>query len=72
MALAHRLSGIIRVATRWLRIISTNYVSYVLIFPPLLRFSGGDVQISGGPWASCRILSVGDEHRLLAHIRQWG
>ena len=41
-------------------------------FPPLLRFSGGDVPISGGPWASCRILSVGDEHRLLAHIRQWG
>ena len=32
MALAHRLSGIIRVATRWLRIISTNYVSYFLIF----------------------------------------
>ena len=42
-------------------------------FPPLLRFSGGDVQISGGPWASCRLPSVGDEHhRLLAHVHQWG
>jgi hypothetical protein len=48
MALAHRLSGIIRVATRWLRIISTNYVSYVLIFLPCSDSVGETFRSVGG------------------------
>ena len=48
MALAHRLSGIIRVATRWLRIISTNYVSYVLIFLPYSDSVGETFRSVGG------------------------
>ena len=48
MALAHRLSGIIRVATRWLRIISTNYISYVLIFLPCPDSVGETFRSVGG------------------------
>ena len=48
MALAHRLSGIIRVATRWLRIISTNYISYVLIFLPCSDSVGETFRSVGG------------------------
>ena len=48
MALTHRLSGIIRVATRWLRIISANYVSYVLIFLPCSDSVGGTFKSVGG------------------------
>ena len=59
MALAHRLSGIIRVATRWLRIISTNYVSYVLIFLPYSDSVGDTFRSVGGLGPSADYLQWG-------------
>ena len=54
MALAHRLSGIIRVATRWLRIISTNYISYVLISVSITRIAHTSPSREGVFFTRCK------------------